>query len=435
VKFYSTNNKNKFYSLREAVVKGLPEDKGLFMPAYFPPLENKFLDDANGLSFSETSLHTAKTLLGDSIGEPVLERIIRDAFDFDLPLKQITDNIYVLELFHGPTLAFKDFGARFMAGLMEHYVQDSARKLTILVATSGDTGGAVANAFYGKEGIEVIILYPEGKVSGLQEKQLTTYGRNITALKVSGTFDDCQRLVKAAFNDQTVAAKWWLSSANSINIARLIPQSFYYVYGWSRLASSGKKTVFSVPSGNFGNLTAGLFAWKMGVPVSRFVASTNVNDIVPQYLISGNYRPKPSMQTLSNAMDVGDPSNFARLQDIFKGDVSAMTDTISGFACNDRMTSNAIKEVSSRYGYLPDPHGAVAFLGLQDYLEKNKRDINGIFLETAHPAKFAETVEKITGTRIVLPEPLARLENQTGNSVPMSTSFDDFKAFLMSCTS
>ncbi len=416
------------------MLKGLPDDKGLFMPEYFPSFSNSFLKEAPSMSFSEVAMHTAETLLTDSMDRNTLWKIVDESMNFDFPLVNITDSIYALELFHGPTLAFKDVGARFMAGLMAAFMKHENKRLTILVATSGDTGGAVANGFHKKEGIEVIILYPSGKVSGLQEKQLITPGENITAIKVEGTFDDCQRLVKEAFTDPALTGRYNLSSANSINIARLIPQSFYYIYAATRLAGNGLPVVFCVPSGNFGNLTAGLFAWRMGLPVSHFIAATNVNDTVPSYLQTGKYIPRKSEHTLSNAMDVGDPSNFYRLLEIFGDDIDKMRNLISGERVSDEATRQTIEQIRKSSGYLLDPHGAVGYTALEKYVQVN-RPVNGIFLETAHPAKFADVMEEITGSPVVLPPALAALKNRAGYAIPLSNRYEDFRDFLLTRTS
>lgn len=431
MKFYSTNNKNSIFTLREAVLKGLPDDRGLFMPATFNRFSDSFIKSAPGLSFREIAFETARTFLDDSVSENELRDIVDESICFDAPLLKITDSIYALELFHGPTLAFKDFGARFMAGLMSGFVKEERRKLTILVATSGDTGGAVASGFFKKEGIDVIILYPKGKVSPLQEKQLTTFGSNIKAICIDGTFDDCQRLVKTAFLDSEINSRLWLSSANSINIARLIPQSFYYVYAWSRLVKNNMPVVFSVPSGNFGNLTAGLFANRMGLPVHHFIAATNSNKIVPEYLSSGKYVPKPSIQTISNAMDVGDPSNFARMLDMYDGSVEKMRTDITGFSFSDTETAAGMRQLKNEFLYQSDPHGAVGFLALQKYMSGNP-GLQGVFLETAHPAKFLEVVEEITGAKVVLPEALLSVKDLEGSAKTLANKFNLFKELLIS---
>lgn len=355
---------------------------------------------------------------------------MEEAISFDAPLVQLEKNLHVLELFHGPTLAFKDFGARFMAGLMRYFLRNSSSKLTILVATSGDTGSAVASGFYKVEGVEVIILYPSGKVSDLQEKQLTTLGENITALEIQGSFDDCQRLVKEAFLDQDLLAKYRLSSANSINIARLIPQSLYYANALAQLHEHPDKAVFVVPSGNFGNLTAGLFAKKLGMPVKDFVAATNVNASVPQYLESGIFKPHASFQTLSNAMDVGNPSNFARMLDLCNNDHSAMKKDLRAFSFDDEETVLAMQEIYSRYNYVMDPHGAIAYLGWKKYNSSSKVGV-GILLETAHPAKFIETVEKNLKIKLEIPAQLQEVAQKAKQSKVLNSDYDNFKNYLL----
>ena len=362
MRLYSTKNPTSFVSLKEAVFKGLPEDNGLFMPEFIPQLSNDFIKNLKNHSFQSIAFEVAKTLIGDTIPEKDLKNIVESAIDFPAPVVKLEDDTYILELFHGPSLAFKDFGARFMAQLMSYFNQGDNKELVILVATSGDTGGAVAAGFYKALGIKVVILYPSGKVSMLQEKQLTTLGENITALEVEGTFDDCQALVKKAFLDSELTHKIRLSSANSINIARLIPQSFYYFEAYKQLDTKGKPVIFSIPSGNFGNLTAGLFAKKMGLPIHQFLAATNANDVVPQYLASGSYKPIPSVRTLSNAMDVGNPSNFARMLNLYSSTWNNMIEDIKGYSYNDEQTKAAVKEVFSKYNYIIDPHGAVGYL-------------------------------------------------------------------------
>jgi len=428
MKLYSTKDPKTLYSLKEAVLKGLPDDNGLFMPESIPRLPDSFFSDLGELSFAESSYKMAHTLIGDSIGANDLKRIIDTAVNFPAPLIRLTDDVSVLELFHGPSLAFKDFGARFMAQLMSFF-NDSDQPLRILVATSGDTGGAVAAGFLNTPGIEVVILYPSGKVSDLQEKQLTTLGGNITALEVAGTFDDCQHLVKRAFLDAELNKKHRLSSANSINIARLIPQMFYYVEAYKQLTDKSRPLVFSVPSGNFGNLTAGLFAKRMGLPVHQFIAATNENDIVPKYLNSGSYQPRPSVRTLSNAMDVGAPSNFARMLDLYCSTWNIMKAEIKGYSYDDNTTKNGIAEVWEKHSYVIDPHGSVGYLALQEYYKKHPR-ANGVVLETAHPSKFLDTVEEVIGERVEIPERLAVLKDQKKVAIQMSTKFEDFKEWL-----
>ncbi len=430
MQLYSTNNKSQLVSLREAVFKGLPDDNGLYMPVHIPMLPPDFIQQLSSHSFSDIAFTVAQSLLQGAIPEPDLQQIIQDSITFPAPLVLLDARRHVLELFHGPSLAFKDFGARFMAQLMSYFNQDEQRELTILVATSGDTGGAVAAGFYKTPGIRVVILYPSGKVSFLQEKQLTTLGENITALEISGTFDDCQALVKKAFLDADLNQRQRLSSANSINIARLIPQSFYYFEAWKQLADKTTPVVFSVPSGNFGNLTAGLFAKKMGLPVHHFIAATNVNDVVPAYLANGEYRPRPSVRTLSNAMDVGNPSNFARMLDLYCSTWNIMRDEISGYGFNDGTTEVAMREIKQRFGYVMDPHGAVGYLALETYLQTHPQT-QGVILETAHPAKFKEDVEKILGEPTDIPERLAILSNRPKQATTMPNDFSVFKEWLM----
>lgn len=430
MQLYSTKNKSKLFSLEEAVVKGLPDDNGLFMPAEIPLLPMGFFKEMQQISFQDIAFTVAQILIGDSVPKDEIKKIVYRAVNFEAPIIEIEKNIYVLELFHGPTLAFKDFGARFMSGLLQYFVNKQEKKLTILVATSGDTGGAVASGFYDVEGIEVIILYPSKKVSGLQEKQLTTLGKNITALEVDGTFDDCQHLVKHAFLDTEINKHLRLTSANSINIARLIPQTFYYFNAIAQLKTSEQKIVFSVPSGNFGNLTAGLIAKQMGLPIHQFIAATNANDVVPNYLLNGIFSPKASVATISNAMDVGNPSNFYRMMDLYDNNLRKISEDIVGVSITDKETKQTIKEVFKSNNYLLDPHGAVGYCALKKYAAENSFD-KAIFLETAHPAKFPETVEEVTHEKIVLPKQLSDLISKTKSSVLMSKGFDDFKEFLL----
>ena len=402
--YYSTNNKNHKVSLKEAVLQGLAPDNGLYMPEHIPQLPQGFFDTLHTKSFQEIAFEVANAFLKDDVPIDELKRIIEHTISFDAPLIQLEKNIFALELFHGPTLAFKDFGARFMSQLLGHFAKEEKREIVILVATSGDTGSAVANGFLGVPGTKVIVLYPSGKVSEIQEKQFTTLGQNITALEVDGSFDDCQRLVKEAFLDAELRNKFFLTSANSINIARLIPQSFYYFYAWSRLKDKNN-VVFSVPSGNFGNLTAGMIAKRMGLPIKHFVASTNINDIVPEYLRTSEFKPRPSRSTISNAMDVGNPSNFARMLDLYQHDFEKLKADISGYDFSDSETQTVMRDVFSETKYILDPHGAVGYLGLKKYLAENK-NVTGVFLETAHPAKFLEVVERTLKTQVQIPKEL-----------------------------
>lgn len=429
MKLYSTKNPTKFVTLKEAIFKGLPEDNGLYMPERIPRLPENFIKNLKSQSFQSIAFEVAKTMIGNAIPENDLKNIVESAIDFPAPVVKLDDNTHVLELFHGPSLAFKDFGARFMAQLMSYFNQDDNQELVILVATSGDTGGAVAAGFYKALGIKVVILYPSGKVSMLQEKQLTTLGKNIAALEVDGTFDDCQALVKQAFLDDALTAKIRLSSANSINIARLIPQSFYYFEAYKQLDTKGKPVVFSVPSGNFGNLTAGLFAKKMGLPVHEFIAATNANDVVPQYLETGEYKPTPSVRTLSNAMDVGNPSNFARMLDIYGSTWNNMAHEIKGYTFDDEATKDGVKEVFNKYNYIIDPHGAVGYLALKEY-QKGK-DVVGVVLETAHPTKFLDDMETILEQKIPIPERLANLADKEKSATQIGTDFESFKEWLI----
>lgn len=428
MKFYSTNNPQYKISLREAVLKGLAPDGGLYLPESIPALPSTFLRTLPGHSNVSIALTVARNLLGEEVEAKELERIVEQTVFFDVPVVEVENNVYSLELFHGPTLAFKDFGARFMASLLGYFSKSEKEEVTVLVATSGDTGSAVAHGFHKVPGVRVFVLYPSGKVSDLQEKQFTTLGDNITALEIDGTFDDCQRLVKAAFQDTELKSKLGLTSANSINIARLIPQSFYYFFAMAQLGLD-EPVVFSVPSGNFGNLTGGILAWKMGLPIHQFIASTNVNDIVPFYLDNGKFNPRPSIQTISNAMDVGNPSNFARMLTLFHEDYHEMSQMIKGYAFTDAETREAMKIVDKQSGYVLDPHGAVGYLGLKKYQSSNL--VKGVFLETAHPGKFREVVEDTLGRKIELPERLSDLITRKKKSIEMSSSFEEFREFLL----
>lgn len=438
MKLYSTNNTAHLVSLKEAVFKGLPEDKGLYMPTIIPTLPDSFFKNIEQYSFQDIGFEVSKALLQGSISDSDLRTIIDEAINFDAPLVSIDKQTHVLELFHGPSLAFKDFGARFMSRLMSHLGKEEKEDLTILVATSGDTGGAVASGFHKTPGIKVIILYPSGKVSPLQEKQLTTLGHNITALEVDGTFDDCQALVKKAFLDTDITSKKRLSSANSINIARLIPQSFYYFEAWKQLKDKSKKVVFSIPSGNFGNLTAGLFAQRMGLPIHQFIAATNINDVVPEYIETGIFTPRPSVRTISNAMDVGNPSNFSRIKDLFKcpdEDANCSTwniikEKIKGYSYNDDETRVAMKDIFTS-NYTIDPHGAVGYLALKEYQKTNKGTV-GIVLETAHPSKFLEEMESTLGVEIDIPERLSKLKDKQKVAHQLDTNYQNFKDFILS---
>jgi threonine synthase len=432
MQLYSTNRLSPPVSLEEAIFRGLPPDNGLYLPEVIPTLPEDFFATIDQLSFPEIAFRVASALLDDAVPTKDLRKIVDQAINFDAPVVPVEKDTYVLELFHGPSMAFKDFGARFMAGLMSYFLQKSKKEIHILVATSGDTGGAVAQGFYRTPGIKVTILYPSKKVSDIQEKQLTTLGENVTALEVNGTFDDCQRLVKQAFLDKELTGKYNLSSANSINISRLIPQAFYYFYAWAQVRKFGKPVVFSVPSGNFGNLSAGLIAQRMGLPVQQFIASTNRNQVVPDYLATGEYVPKPSVETISNAMDVGSPSNFTRMQALFGNQLDRIREKVTGAYFDDEQTKDAIRDVYQRTGYVMCPHTAVAYLGLKKYMLTSKQPVTGIFLATAHPAKFLPTVEEAIGAKVPLPDRLAELLEKKKVAIPMSNRFEDFKAWLLS---
>ena len=431
MRFYSTNNPSQFVTLKEAVLQGLAADNGLYMPEHIPVFKKDFFAGIHEMDFRELALAVAREFAGEEVPLPALRKIIDHTLQFDAPLVTLEEHVSALELFHGPTMAFKDFGARFMSQLLGYFAEQINREIVILVATSGDTGSAVANGFLGVSGIRVVVLYPSGKVSDIQEKQFTTLGENITAFEVQGTFDDCQRLVKQAFLDQDLRDSFFLTSANSINIARLIPQSFYYFYAYARRRHRGKPVVFSVPSGNFGNLTGGLLAKRMGLPVQQFIAATNVNDVVPAYLKTGIMKPRPSKHTISNAMDVGNPSNFARLMDLYQNDLGVISKDITGYPFTDAETEDAIRTVMAAHGYLLDPHGAVGYLGLKRYLSENHADVNGIFLETAHPAKFKEVVEKAIQRSIPLPHALERFVKGEKKVIGISRAYTDFKRTLL----
>ena len=429
--YYSTNNSAPFASLQQAVVKGLAPDKGLYMPEKIAKLPNDFFDEIGNLSLTEIAKTVARAFFGDNIPQERLDEIVADTLNFEIPLVKIEEGIYVLELFHGPTFAFKDVGARFMARMLSFFVKEQKQdNVKVLVATSGDTGSAVANGFLGVEGIEVFVLYPSGKVSDIQEAQFTTLGQNIVALEIDGTFDDCQALVKSAFMDEELNLQMNLTSANSINVARFLPQSFYYFHAYAQLAKqkNANNVVISVPSGNLGNLTAGLFAKRMGLLVKRFIAANNRNDVFWEYLQSGKYVPRPSVQTIANAMDVGAPSNFDRILDLYAHSHKAITNDISGYRYTDEQIKSAIKQVFETSGYLLDPHGACAYLALK---ENKKADETGVFLATAHPAKFKETVESCIGESVEIPEGLKAFMKGKKQTHPLSSDFELFKKALI----
>ncbi|MBQ3983982.1 MAG: threonine synthase [Bacteroidales bacterium] len=428
MKYYSTNGKAPLADLRKAVVKGLAEDRGLYMPQSLKRLPDSFFDSIDKLSFQEIAFNVAEAFFGEDIPADRLKAIVYDTLSFDCPVVKVTDSIYSLELFHGPTLAFKDVGARFMARLLQ-YFRDGDGLVNVLVATSGDTGSAVANGFLGVEGTRVFVLYPKGKVSPIQECQFTTLGRNITALEIDGVFDDCQALVKNAFMDDELNSLMKLTSANSINVARFLPQSFYYFYAYAQMKARGlaDNLVICVPSGNFGNICSALFAKAMGLPVKRFIAANNINDVFYKYLQTGVYTPKHSVQTLANAMDVGDPSNFARILDLYGGSWENIRKDISGAVVNDSAIKKSILECWRDNAYLLDPHGACGFRALSDGLQPGEA---GVFCETAHPAKFKDTVEKVIGEPVAIPERLAEFMKGQKQAVSLPKDFEDFKYYL-----
>ncbi|MBX2965525.1 MAG: threonine synthase [Cyclobacteriaceae bacterium] len=428
MKYYSTNNPQHIVSFQEAVLNGLAPDGGLYMPQTIPSLSPDFIASLPSFSKSEIAFTVARPFVDEAISDTDLMKIAEETVAFDFPLISLNPHVHILELFHGPTLAFKDVGARFTARILQHISQQHQKRITVLVATSGDTGSAVAHGFYETNGIDVVILYPKGKVSVMQEKQFATLGKNIHAIAVDGTFDDCQRMVKSAFQDNDLRQTMFLTSANSINIARLLPQSFYYFFAWAALPTK-QEVVFSVPSGNFGNLTAGVFAKKMGLPIHGFIAATNSNDVVPQYLETKQFSPRPSVQTISNAMDVGNPSNFARLLELYQNSWDAMTKDITGYSFTDEETQHAMQQVYHTKNYLLDPHGAVAWLGLTRYL-KDHPQAQGISFETAHPCKFTEVVE---ASLHIAPPPhpsLQALLDKPVQSISCPTNFQNLKKIL-----
>lgn len=431
MKYYSTNGNSPLSTLQNAVVKGLAPDRGLYMPQQIKKLPKEFFDNIENLSFQEIAYRVADAFFGEDIPAEDLKQIVYDTLSFETPVVPVNDNIYSLELFHGPTLAFKDVGARFMARLLGYFNKEEKQLVNVLVATSGDTGSAVANGFLGVDGVHVYVLYPKGKVSPIQECQFTTLGKNITAVEVDGVFDDCQALVKSAFMDAELNAKMKLTSANSINVARFLPQAFYYFNAYAQMKRQGKadNLVICVPSGNFGNITAGLFGWYMGLPVKRFIAANNANDIFYNYLQSGVYSPKPSVQTLANAMDVGDPSNFARILDLYGNSHADIAAHIGGATYKDEQIAETLKDVYEKTGYLLDPHGACGYRALQEQLAA---DEYGVFLETAHPAKFKEKVDAIIDGDIDIPAKLRAFMEGTKQSEPISKEYSDFRSFLLS---
>jgi threonine synthase len=432
MKYYSTRDKNNLVDFSTAVLDGLAKDGGLFMPVTIPPLSSSFVKDIEKVSFQEIGFEIAKGFLGDEIPHEELKSIIDSAVNFPAPLFELSEDLSVLELFHGPTLAFKDFGARFMAKTMGYFAHGLDKELNILVATSGDTGSAVAYGFYGIEGINVYLLYPKGKVSLIQEMQLTTLDKNITALEINGTFDDCQRIVKDAFVDKELNGKLNLSSANSINIARLIPQSFYYANAYRQVKDKSRPLVISVPSGNLGNITAGLFAKKMGIPIAKFIGATNSNDVFAEYMRTAKFNPRKSVLTLSNAMDVGNPSNLERIIELYDEDIEKIREDIFSVSYNDEETVEGIKELYDKYNYVIDPHGAVGYRAWKKFNESGElKNAYGIIVETAHPAKFKDAVEETIGSEVEIPERLAVCLNKEKKTIELNSEFSSLKEFLM----
>lgn len=428
MKFYSTNNREHVADLKTAVLKGLAPDKGLYMPESIPVLPKSFWDWVPGRSMGEIGFEMLKHFFCPDIPEDKFKAMVEDAFNFPVPVVKVTDNISSLELFHGPTLAFKDVGARFLARVMSYFADFGGKPINVLAATSGDTGSAVANGFLGVANVYVHILYPSGLVSKLQELQFTTLGQNVSAYEVKGVFDDCQRMVKEAFMDKEVNEKKILTSANSINLARFLPQSVYYVHALAQIPQEKwKNLVICVPSGNFGDITAGLVAYKMGMPVKRFIAAVNANKVFPEFLKSGEYKPQPSIHTLANAMDVGDPSNFARVYELFGRNVDELRKVVSSYSYSDDLIGKTIADVSSAHGYICDPHGAVGFAALKDNLAAGEQ---GLFLETAHPAKFIDTVEKFAGKKVEIPERLAKFLNGKKQSVVIEKDYHNILGSL-----
>ena len=429
MQYKSLNGKAKEVNFEDAAIKGIAEDKGLYFPKNITPLPASFFENINEFSNNEIAFKLIKQFVGDSIPKDILKTIIEGTLSFDFPLVSIEPNIYALELYHGPTMAFKDVGARFMARCFSYFNKNNPNEVTVLVATSGDTGGAVANGFLGVKGVNVIILYPKGKVSDIQEKQLTTLGQNITAFEVNGTFDDCQAMVKEAFLDTDITSKKQLTSANSINIARWLPQMFYFGLAYKQLKDKEKPLVFAVPSGNFGNICAGMMAQKLGLPVKMFIAATNINAVVPNYLETGIYAPKPSTQTIANAMDVGDPSNFIRIQHLFDDDLERLKEMLYSESFTDDETRAALKLLKEKFDYLADPHGAIGYLGLKSYL-KTDTNCQGVFLETAHPVKFLDVVEPVIKEKIEIPEQIKDVLTKEKCAKEIS-SYAELKAYLL----
>ena len=427
--YYSLNKIAPISTFKNSVIKGLAPDKGLYFPESITPLPASFFDTIEHLTNETIAYETIKQFVLPEIPEDDLKQIVSETLSFDFPVVTLTNSISILELFHGPTMAFKDVGARFMARCLGYFNKENTQEVTVLVATSGDTGGAVAHGFLGVKGVQVVILYPSGKVSDIQEKQLTTLKKNITALEVNGTFDDCQAMVKQAFLDESITNHKQLTSANSINVARWLPQMFYFMFAYKQLKNKHEKLVFSVPSGNFGNICAGMMAQQLGLPVAHFVASNNANKVVTEYLLTKNYEPKPSVQTISNAMDVGNPSNFVRIEAIYNNDFQYLKQHLSSYSFTDTQTINALKELYNEYNYVADPHGAVGYLGAKGYLKEHP-DSHIVFLETAHPTKFLDVVEATIQENVELPEQILKVMDKKKQSIKIST-YEELKSFLL----
>jgi threonine synthase len=427
--YYSLNKQAPNVGFREATIRGLAPDKGLYFPTSIPVISNKWFDQIKFFSRHEIAFALIKPYVNDSIPDQTLKKIVEETVSFDFPLIRLSENVFSLELFHGPTLAFKDVGARFMSRCLGYFMGQQKQKVTVLVATSGDTGGAVANGFYEVDGVNVVILYPSGKVSSVQEWQLTALGKNVTALEIKGSFDDCQDLVKTAFADEELSKKVFLTSANSINVARWLPQQFYYFFAYQQWEEKSNPPAFSVPSGNFGNICAGLLASRSGLPVRHFIAACNANDIVPDFLRTQHYKAKKAVATLSNAMDVGNPSNFVRILELFNNQFADLSDVLSSYSISDEETSTAIRELYQKYDYVADPHGAVGWLALKKWLNENPNQ-KGIFLETAHPIKFYDIVEPIIKNKIPVPLPVSELQGRKKMSLIIEPSYEHLKDFL-----
>lgn len=434
MKYYSLNKTAPLANFREATLHGLAPDKGLYFPEEIPKYNKEFFAEISSFSDEEIAFKVIAPYIGKEIPEKKLKEIVRETINFEIPLKQVNEHIFSLELFHGPTLAFKDIGARFMSRCLGYFVKNNPsspqQKVTVLVATSGDTGGAVANGFYNVDGIEVVILYPSGKVSKVQEKQLVTLGNNIHALEINGTFDDCQQMVKQAFADEDLNKKLFLTSANSINVARWLPQQFYYFFAWKQWNEKQNPPVISVPSGNFGNICAGILAHISGLPVKHFIAACNANKVVPEFLETQNYQPKKAIATISNAMDVGNPSNFIRIMELFHQQFSELKDSLSSYSISDEETRKTMQLVFEKYNYITDPHGAVAYLALQNYLHEHPEQ-KGYFIETAHPVKFYDIAEPIIGKKIAIPERVKIILQKEKKSLLMEADFERLKEYLM----